>query len=103
MFLWFPELFSRIEKYGGSPCSVPNKMENITTDLTNSSDCIATVNNNVYFEGFLTAAANLPGNIFTFLIIDRVNRNVLLGMSIAFFSKCDAKGTSSLSLSIQVM
>ncbi len=76
MFLWFPELFSRIEKYGGSPCSVgsgPAVLTNVTTNCTQDTS------SKIYFESFLTAASNLPGNIFTIIMIDRVGRKIMLG------------------------
>lgn len=32
----------------------------------------------VYMEGFITAASNLPGNIFTILLMDRIGGKILL-------------------------
>lgn len=32
----------------------------------------------VYMEGFITAASNLPGNIFTILLMDRLGGKILL-------------------------
>ncbi len=43
------------------------------------TDCVYDVSNKVYLESFLTAISNLPGNIFTFFMIDRIGRKILLG------------------------
>ena len=72
--MWFPELFARIEKYGGSACA-PNIPINGTDPTATSPPDLA---NTIYFEGFLTAISMLPGNILTIFIIDRVGRKILL-------------------------
>ncbi len=79
MFLWFPEIFNRIEKYGGSPCSLGEAHGNETTN--SSAPCTYNISNKIYFESFLTAVSNLPGNLFTIFMIDRVGRKLLLAVS----------------------
>lgn len=73
--MWFPEIFSRVEKYGGSLCTYPHI--NHTTNETET--CNGIPENWVFFEGFMTALSNLPGNILTILIMDKVGRKPLLG------------------------
>ncbi|XP_061193561.1 synaptic vesicle glycoprotein 2C-like [Saccostrea echinata] len=76
LWMWFPELFSRVEKYGGSPCdhhvTVPNKTTN-TTDFLGSEW--------IYFSGFMTAVSNLPGNLLTIFLMDQLGRKLLLATS----------------------
>ena len=73
--MWFPELFARIEKYGGSPCNLGA----INETAQNESDiCLSDVSNTIYLESFLTALSNLPGNIVTILIIEKISRRYLL-------------------------
>uniref|UniRef100_X1ZMR5 Major facilitator superfamily (MFS) profile domain-containing protein n=1 Tax=Capitella teleta TaxID=283909 RepID=X1ZMR5_CAPTE len=72
LFLWFPELFQRMALYGGTPCDIGE------TNGTIVIDKCAPVDDSVYFNGFLTALSNLPGNIFTLLVIDRIGRKPLL-------------------------
>ena len=72
--MWFPELFARIEKYGGSACAPRIPINGTDITVTAAPDLA----NTIYFESFLTALSNLPGNILTILIIDRVGRKILL-------------------------
>lgn len=76
LFLWFPELFSRIDKNGGSFCNV--KAGNNTG--SNSSEC-ESPSNEVYIESFLTSISNLPGNILSIFIVERVGRKPILASS----------------------
>ena len=73
LFMWFPELFSRMEISGGSPCSLGSG--------NGTQSNVTGVSSNIYLESFLTAASNLPGNIFTVIVIERIRngRNILLG------------------------
>ncbi|XP_054896129.1 synaptic vesicle glycoprotein 2B [Poeciliopsis prolifica] len=76
LWMWFPELFARIESSGGSPCvnvSVPSAL--------NNQSCYP-VKTAVYMEGFIIAASNLPGNIFTILIMDSTGGKTLLSCSL---------------------
>ncbi|XP_044050253.1 synaptic vesicle glycoprotein 2B isoform X3 [Siniperca chuatsi] len=75
LWMWFPELFERIEN-GGSPCanvSLPSPLHN--------QSCYP-VKTAVYMEGFIIAASNLPGNIFTILMIDSTGGKALLSFSL---------------------
>ncbi|XP_041853710.1 synaptic vesicle glycoprotein 2C isoform X2 [Melanotaenia boesemani] len=75
LWMWFPELFARIEN-GGSPCanlSLPSPLHN--------QSCYP-VKTAVYIEGFVIAASNLPGNIFTILMMDSTGGKALLSGSL---------------------
>ncbi|XP_035520727.1 synaptic vesicle glycoprotein 2C [Morone saxatilis] len=75
LWMWFPELFERIED-GGSPCanvSLPSPLHN--------KSCYP-VKTAVYMEGFFIAASNLPGNIFTILMMDSTGGKTLLSCSL---------------------
>eukprot|EP00062_Callorhinchus_milii_P021888 gi/632979100/ref/XP_007906280.1/ PREDICTED: synaptic vesicle glycoprotein 2C-like isoform X2 [Callorhinchus milii] len=74
LWMWFPELFRRIEMGGGSPC-ITNMSQSSSGNVNIS--CYP-VNTAVYKEGFITAAANLPGNILTILVMDLVGGKLLL-------------------------
>ncbi|KAK3098669.1 hypothetical protein FSP39_021811, partial [Pinctada imbricata] len=76
LWMWFPELFNRVEKYGGSPCDIHPISDN-TTNSSSNSDC-EKPDNWIYFSGFLTALSNLPGNLLTIFLMDRVGRKLLL-------------------------
>ncbi|XP_007546875.1 PREDICTED: synaptic vesicle glycoprotein 2B-like [Poecilia mexicana] len=76
LWMWFPELFARVESSGGSPCanvSMPSAL--------NNQSCYP-VKTAVYMEGFIIAASNLPGNIFTILIMDSTGGKTLLSCSL---------------------
>ncbi|XP_071098545.1 synaptic vesicle glycoprotein 2C-like [Haliotis cracherodii] len=82
LFMWFPELFSRIEKFGGTPCDpgpVNTTISNST--VSPSSDTCEAPSNSVFLEGFLTAVSNLPGNLFTIFLMDKLGRKLLLSSS----------------------
>ncbi|XP_037622159.1 synaptic vesicle glycoprotein 2B [Sebastes umbrosus] len=75
LWMWFPELFERIED-GGSPCanvSLPSPLHN--------QSCYP-VKTAVYMEGFIIAVSNLPGNIFTILVMNRTGGKALLSCSL---------------------
>ncbi|XP_011605726.1 synaptic vesicle glycoprotein 2C [Takifugu rubripes] len=79
LWMWFPELFKRVEE-GGSPCanvSIPAHTENT------SCYPVKTV---VYKEGFYVALSNLPGNIFTILLMDSTGGKILLSCSLVLSS-----------------
>ncbi|XP_045893539.1 synaptic vesicle glycoprotein 2B isoform X1 [Micropterus dolomieu] len=75
LWMWFPELFERIED-GGSPCANVS----LLSPLPNQS-CYP-VKTAVYMEGFVIAASNLPGNIFTILMMDSTGGKALLSCSL---------------------
>lgn len=70
--MWFPELFSRMQD-GGSPCDHNFTHINTTMCDPNRNDSW------VYLSGFLTALSNLPGNLLTIFLMDRIGRRRLLG------------------------
>ncbi|KAJ7998319.1 hypothetical protein DPEC_G00221460 [Dallia pectoralis] len=81
LWMWFPELFKRAED-GGSPCTNANASRSQTQD---NQSCYP-VKTAVYMEGFITAASNLPGNIFTILLMDVIGGKALLCCSLLLSS-----------------
>ncbi|XP_008292775.1 synaptic vesicle glycoprotein 2B [Stegastes partitus] len=75
LWMWFPELFDRVED-GGSPCA------NVSHPSPNSNQSCYPVKTAVYMEGFVIAASNLPGNIFTILMMDSTGGKALLSGSL---------------------
>ncbi|ESO91025.1 hypothetical protein LOTGIDRAFT_191516 [Lottia gigantea] len=85
LFMWFPELFNRIDKYGGTPCD-PGLI-NSTLNTTTDNSCHPPTNW-VFFAGFMTALSNLPANIFTIFCMDRLGRKYLLASSMVLSGIC---------------
>ncbi|CAL1594682.1 unnamed protein product [Knipowitschia caucasica] len=79
LWMWFPELFKRLED-GGSPCTNVSRVYAI-----NNQSCYP-VKTAVYMEGFFIAASNLPGNIFTILMMDNIGGKALLCCSLLLSS-----------------
>ncbi|XP_034542119.1 synaptic vesicle glycoprotein 2C [Notolabrus celidotus] len=75
LWMWFPELFARLEQ-GGSPCT------NMTQQHSLRNQSCYPVKTAVYMEGFIIAASNLPGNIFTILMMDNMGGKILLSSSL---------------------
>lgn len=75
LWMWFPELFARVED-GGSPCA------NVSLPSPNHSQSCYPVKTAVYMEGFVIAASNLPGNLFTIVMMDRTGGKALLSCSL---------------------
>ncbi|XP_057691841.1 synaptic vesicle glycoprotein 2B isoform X2 [Corythoichthys intestinalis] len=75
LWMWFPELFVRVED-GGSPCA------NVSIPSGHQNQSCYPVKTVVYKEGFIIAAANLPGNIFTILVMDNIGGKLLLSGSL---------------------
>ncbi|XP_041374930.1 synaptic vesicle glycoprotein 2C-like [Gigantopelta aegis] len=75
LFMWLPELFNRIQKYGGTPCNLA------PMNATHNSTACEDPGNQVYLEGFLTSISNLPGNILTIFLMDKLGRKLLLSTS----------------------
>eukprot|EP00057_Strongylocentrotus_purpuratus_P001895 XP_003723431.1 PREDICTED: synaptic vesicle glycoprotein 2C isoform X1 [Strongylocentrotus purpuratus] len=71
LFMWFPELFKRVEN-GGSACSYFN--ESAVTNSTVPSD-------RIYVDGFFTSLSNLPGNLLTIFLMDKLSRKFLITSS----------------------
>ncbi|CAD5122148.1 DgyrCDS10596 [Dimorphilus gyrociliatus] len=77
LWMWFPEIFNKMEKYGGTVCSISHG--NSTVNETQSF--CDPISKSIYWEGLVVAAANLPGNIFTIFFIEKVGRRWLLSAS----------------------
>ncbi|KAM9375854.1 synaptic vesicle glycoprotein 2C isoform 2-T2 [Pholidichthys leucotaenia] len=75
LWMWFPELFDRVED-GGSPCA------NVSRPSPQHDQKCYPVKTEVYMEGFIIAASNLPGNIFTILVMDKTGGKMLLSFSL---------------------
>ncbi|CAM9909792.1 unnamed protein product [Lampetra planeri] len=87
LWMWLPELFRRSEEYGGSPCSPPRGNHTDVASTGNWTFCYP-VKTIVYMDGFITAAANLPGNILSILLMGRVGGRLLLGASLLLSGGC---------------
>ena len=65
---------------------------NESTSTSNSTEVCGVVSDIVYLEGFLTAASNLPGNLLTIFLMDRIGRKILLcecqALQCAFCAVC---------------
>ena len=75
--MWFPDIFARVAKSGGSVCTESHVEANSTAGPAN---CTRIQADWVFFEQFMTALSNLPGNIITIIIMDKIGRKPLLGM-----------------------
>uniref|UniRef100_A0A3B4AW36 Major facilitator superfamily (MFS) profile domain-containing protein n=1 Tax=Periophthalmus magnuspinnatus TaxID=409849 RepID=A0A3B4AW36_9GOBI len=78
LWMWFPELFKRVED-GGSPCA------NVSRSYSLQNESCYPVKT-AYMEGFFIAASNLPGNIFTILMMDSIGGKALLAGSLMLSS-----------------
>ncbi|CAN9498915.1 unnamed protein product [Ophioblennius macclurei] len=98
LWMWFPELLKRVEA-GGSPCA------NVSFKPSVLNQSCEPVGSAVYMEGFIIAASNLPGNIFTILVMDSTGGKTLLSCSLVvsslsvFFIYLVQTKTQSLTLS----
>lgn len=77
--MWFPELFDRMEE-GGSPCA------NVSRVYYSQNQSCSPVKTAVYKEGFYVAVSNLPGNIFTILMMGTIGGKALLSCSLVLSS-----------------
>ncbi|PVD36562.1 hypothetical protein C0Q70_03547 [Pomacea canaliculata] len=80
LFMWFPEIFNRIDKNGGTLCEPGSGSTNTNTSSNSTHIDCTQPGNIVYLEGFLTAVSNLPGNLLTIVLMDRIGRRILLCM-----------------------
>lgn len=81
LWMWFPEIFKRIkEGKGGCGGNQAHAASNMT--IFDNRTCVEKVaqDHDIYFQSFLIALSNLPGNIMTYLLIDRIGRRNLLGL-----------------------
>ncbi|XP_065572428.1 synaptic vesicle glycoprotein 2C-like isoform X1 [Artemia franciscana] len=89
LWLWFPELFTRLSSvnYSVSICEVTSLSN--TTDST-PSHCINQTppNDEVFINAFITAAAPLPANLWTMLMMDKLGRKFFLVISMVGSGLC---------------
>jgi len=89
--MWFPTMIQRMdESKATSVCAVTSLTSNKT--LCDFSDetkvyCDFSDETKVYFDTFLQAAANLPGHLIYFLLVNSVGRKPIIGKkrSLALF------------------
>ncbi|XP_029951656.1 synaptic vesicle glycoprotein 2B-like [Salarias fasciatus] len=80
LWMWFPELLKKVE-VGGSPCanvSFQPSVLNQSCEPVGPAESVPAV----YMEGFVIAASNLPGNVFTILVMDSTGGKTLLSCSL---------------------
>lgn len=76
LWMWLPELFTRMSITGGSPCNVGDYKPNSTVIPT------CRIENSVFTSSFISALSNLPGNIITVIFIDKIGRNKITCFSL---------------------
>ena len=81
---WFPEIFNRMEKLGGSPCSKGNVNITLIFSDDTSNTCDGTVSNTIYLDTFLVSVSLLPGMVLSVVLMDRLGRKALLASSMTF-------------------
>ncbi|PAA92603.1 hypothetical protein BOX15_Mlig025326g4 [Macrostomum lignano] len=84
LLLWFPELFKRVEAYGGSACSLGSGVNGSSTfndSDSNACDPQVLSASRPYMESFLVNASNLPGNLLSIVLMDRLGRRTILSAS----------------------
>uniref|UniRef100_H2Z8S9 Major facilitator superfamily (MFS) profile domain-containing protein n=1 Tax=Ciona savignyi TaxID=51511 RepID=H2Z8S9_CIOSA len=81
--MWLPTLMERTEINSGSPCAAHAKLNQTPTNNNNSE---------MYVDVFIGAAAQLPANIASILLMDRIGGKIILvgsmflsGVSVLFF------------------
>ncbi|KAF6019377.1 hypothetical protein EB796_022344 [Bugula neritina] len=73
--MWFPTMIQRMdESKATSVCAV-------TSLTSNKTLCDFSDETKVYFDTFLQAAANLPGHLIYFLLVNSVGRKPIIGVS----------------------
>ena len=78
--MWFPELFQRIQS-GEAQCSrAATKVDNPFANMTCEEKVVH--NERIYFESFLVALSNLPGNIVMIILVNKIGRRKLLGKTL---------------------
>lgn len=80
LWIWLPELYKRMDLYGGSPCRpagfVPSNQSQLLDHLVNGKNqSRCHIENKVFVSSFYSALSNLPGNLFTIFFIDKMGRN----------------------------
>ena len=84
--MWFPEIFKRIKEGRGGCGGNVHHLASNTTLVADNRTCIEKVasEEGIYLQSFFIALSNLPGNILTYLLIDRIGRRRLLGLLLLF-------------------
>lgn len=81
LWMWFPELFQRIQS-GESSCSRSASHVGVTNPMANMTcDEKVSYNHEIYFESFLVALSNLPGNVIMIISVNKIGRRKLLAAS----------------------
>lgn len=80
LWMWFPEIFKRTEIDGGSTCSL---LTTNSSTLTSNLTCqqLTASQKSVYIESLFVALSNIPGNLFTILIVNKLGRRRLMALS----------------------
>lgn len=89
MWLWFPELFSRLQEYYADPqhnvtisvCKVVGYHPNVTEGPFDHCENAAPPDDQVFINAFIVAIAPLPANIWTIFHMDKLGRKFFLGKS----------------------
>lgn len=87
LWMWFPELFKRLETYGRednvSVCSDRViSYDNSSTSVVNFTDCSGVGTDSiVYRDAVFLALANVPGNLLSVFLMDKVGRRLPLATS----------------------
>eukprot|EP00111_Clytia_hemisphaerica_P017998 TCONS_00053279-protein len=90
LWMWFPEIFKRIQEgRGGCGGATHHNMGANFTTFDNRT-CVEKVEaeTEIYFQSFLIALSNLPGNIICYLLIDRIGRRNLLAGTMVLSAVC---------------
>lgn len=83
LFMWLPELFTRMDKYGGSACDISYANSSYpppTTSPAPNGSCSVDHSSKIYYESFITAASTMPGSILAIFIMNRVGGRLLLAI-----------------------
>ena len=75
LWIWLPELYHRININHGSPCHAIGDSANATTPTNETLNC--KLDDDVFFNSFISALSNVPGNLFTIFFIDKMGRNLI--------------------------
>jgi len=88
LWLWFPDLFNRLENYYDDPshnvsvsvCQVIDYKPANQTDEFAHCEEYAPPSDQVFINAFIVAVAPLPANIWTIFHMDKLGRKFFLGI-----------------------
>ncbi|XP_040580858.1 synaptic vesicle glycoprotein 2A isoform X2 [Lepeophtheirus salmonis] len=87
LWLWFPELFSKLNRYytdhpnsTAYVCEITNYVP-LSTSAEDSFCSGTNVPSSVFIESFIVSTSALPGNLWTIFMIDRLGRKFFLILS----------------------